>query len=171
MTLEVQLASLIEALTAQTAAQQETNRIWSELNSAAKRTQDVVKSGGAATAGGVEVIPPKVEETKPPKAEKAAKAEKPAATPPAPAPAPAAPAETESASASPSEVTDTSTDHSVTLEDVQAAMKLKVQDFRSEVVAVFAKFGVKKASELQPKDFQAALVALNAIGSAEEDLA
>jgi carbon starvation protein len=127
----------------------------------AKFYSDKIAAGGTVVA----------EVAKAPKQEKAVKAEKPAATPTAPVTATTTPVEVaapEAATASPSEVTHDGSTNSVTLEDVQAALKAKVSDYRTEVVATLKKYGVSKASELKADQYQLALDDLNAIG---QDLA
>ena len=168
MSIEAKIDALFGALEANTAATKELTAAWAALTSQANGIQaDIAEGKTKAIAAGGTVVA----EVKAPKAEKAAKAEKPAATPPAAAPAPAAPVETDSVSASRSEVEHDGTPYSVTLADVQAALKAKLADHKAELKAVLASFGATSASTLDPTKWQAALDAINAIGSAEEDLA
>lgn len=163
MSIEQRIDALHAAMEANTAALNAVAEAWGKLASQATHLQDKVNSGEVSklAAGGTVVA-----EVKPEKAAaapKATKAEKPAPTPAAADPAPVDPAPTESASASPSDASTT-----VTLEDVQAALKAKVSDHRDAVVATLAKYGVKKASDLKADQLALALDDLNAIGG--EDL-
>lgn len=174
MSLEEKLAANTAALEANTAALNAVAAAWNTLAGQAatiKAKADTGEVKHVAAAGTVvaDLRPANVEG---PKTPKATKAEKPAATPAAavtdtPAPAEAAPAE--AATASPSKVEHDGTPDSVTLEDVQAAVRLKLQEHKEELKAVLAKFGATKASNLDPSKWLDALKAINAIGSAEED--
>ena len=168
MSIEAKIDALFGALEANTAATKELTAAWAALTSQANSIQTGVAAGevNKIAAGGTVVA-----EVKPPKPEKAAKAEKPAATPTAPETVTATPVEVAApapAAASPSEVTHDGSANSVTLEDVQAALKAKVSDYRTDVVATLKKYGVSKASELKADQYQLALDDLNAIG---QDLA